>query len=194
MRHALVLLALVAVAGCANPSPTLVASPKIAASPSDLSTAALVSPWANPTSRSDATAASSSQSPSAAPSVPPVRYTNGFPAEIHGERVYRGDEIATRKAEPGSFLVTGTLTAASLDCFVGECPPNSSMWFLSGPSSTSEHSLGVPLLAAGAIWWPVDVPQWAGNLVVLRVRAYDAACPWDQFCASSLLVESVVGE
>lgn len=50
MRRAVVLLALLAVAGCANQSPTVVPSPKVVASPSGLSTAALVSPSANPAS------------------------------------------------------------------------------------------------------------------------------------------------
>lgn len=50
MRRAVVLLALLAVAGCANQSPTIVPSPKVVASPPGLPTAALVSPSANPTS------------------------------------------------------------------------------------------------------------------------------------------------
>jgi len=127
-------------------------------------------------------------SPTAPPTAPLVRYTNGIAVEINGERVYHGDDITARKSQPGSFLVAGTLATVIYDCMAGHCPA-STVWVLADPSNTSESEV---LLVPGGVWVPVDVPTWPGNVVVLRVRAYDAACPWAEFCAGTLLVESAV--
>lgn len=37
---------------------------------------------------------------------------------------------------------------------------------------------------------PPREDRWPGDLVVLRVRAYDQPCPWSSFCDSALLVEA----
>jgi hypothetical protein len=137
------------------------------------------------------TVAATRQPPTAIPTAPHIRFSNGAPVEIDGELVYHGSEIEARKAETGSFLVIGTLNSGIYDCMIGHCPA-STVWFLSDPSG--QTSLQLPLLTAGQAWAPDDAPRWPGGLVVLRVRAYDATCPWDGYCATGLLVEAAIGE
>ncbi len=130
-----------------------------------------------------------SKTPSA--SVDRVILEGDIPVEVNGEHVYHGTEIAARKAETGPFLVAGVLGDVSYDCMAGQCP-GGSVWVLMDPSVVG--STGIPLLVAGGIWVPAGVPRWAGDLVLLHVRQYDAICPWGGFCDSALLVEAAIAD
>ena len=132
----------------------------------------------------------SSSSPTAsAMATPSVSIENGLPVSIAGERVYHGDAIIDRRMQGGSFLVTGRLAPTVFDCRSGSCP-GGTVWMLVDPTSSKPTVL--PLLSGGKVWTPDETARWEGNLVVLRVHAYQETCPWNTFCEGALLVEEAV--
>lgn len=127
--------------------------------------------------------------PSQGPSMTPsVVYEGGVPVSINGEPVFAGSDIGSAMAVDGrSFLVTGLIVAVSYDCVAGMCPGGG--WILQDPTGEDVGGPGYFLLAMDGVWSPPSNVHWPGDLVVLRVRAYDQPCPWPSFCGGALLVE-----
>ncbi len=129
--------------------------------------------------------------PSTGPSASPaVVFEAGIPVAFDGESVLAGADIDRVIGEAGgSLLVTGKLGNVIFDCFTGSCP-ESATWVLQPPGDIHPADFGHILLDAGRTWSPPSKERWPGDLVVLRVRAYDLECPWDNFCANGLRVET----
>lgn len=139
-----------------------------------------------------------SGSPSSGPSArasggaPAVVVDGGVPVSLDGEPILAGAAIEPARRDPAvrSFLVTGVLRNVIYDCPAGACPLDS-VWVLHAPGSPIDvPTTGHVLLEPGATWSPPSADRWAGDLVVLRVRAYDVPCPWASFCRDTLLVEA----
>lgn len=126
---------------------------------------------------------------SVGPSMPTgVKYQAEIPIAIDGEQVLAGDAVSQVFAEPGrSFLVTGSLVNVIFRCKAVACPHGLTL----RPPGDPEHRLPVRfLLDEKGTWRPPSQDRWPGDLVVLRVRAYDLDCPWTSFCDDALLVEA----
>ena len=129
--------------------------------------------------------------PSVGPSIPTgVEYLADIPIAIDGEPVLVGGAIGQVFVERGrSFLVTGILGNIIFDCVTGACP-ESAVLTLRPPGDREGGHPGRFLLDENGTWGPPSQDRWPGDLVVLRVRAYDLDCPWMSFCDDALLVEA----
>ena len=126
--------------------------------------------------------------PSVAASMPSgVEYQADIPVAIDGEPVLVGGAIGQVFAEPErSFLVAGSLGNIIFRCKAVACPKFRTL----RPPGDPGHGLpGHVLLDEHGAWRPPSQDRWPGDLVVLRVRAYDLDCPWT-FCDDALLVEA----
>lgn len=131
--------------------------------------------------------------PSQGPSrQPTVAFLDRVLVSLDDEPVLAGSAIRSALLDrPGtSFLVTGVVGTVIFDCEVGGCP-ESTVWVLGPPGAQrgGDPEPGLVLLVGGGTWSPPSDERWAGDLIVLRVRAYDQPCPWGSFCDGALLVE-----